>query len=124
MPAALLRHVEEHAALLGGDAAQREVELLAAVAAKRVEDVAGQALRVHAHEDVLGAVDVAAHEREMRPSRELLAIRDRDELAVLGRQLHVRRALDELLRAAPVLDEVGDGDHLQPVALAVRDEVA
>ena len=32
-------------------------------------------------------------------------------------------ALDELLVPAAVLDEVGDGDHLQAVPLAVRDEV-
>ena len=56
--AALLRHVEEDAALLGGDPPQREVELLAAVAAQRVEDVARQTFGVHAHEHVLGAVDL------------------------------------------------------------------
>ena len=32
-------------------------------------------------------------------------------------------ALDELLVPAPVLDQVGDGDQLQPVPLAVRDQV-
>ena len=32
-------------------------------------------------------------------------------------------ALDELLVPAPVLDQVGDRDHLQPVPLAVRHEV-
>ena len=69
MPAALLRHVEEHAALLGGDALERELELLAAVAAERVEDVAGQALRVHADEDVLLAVHIALHEGDVRACR-------------------------------------------------------
>ena len=67
--ASLLRHVEEDAALLGGDTPQREVELLAAVAAQRVEDVARETLGVHAHEHVLGAVDVAAHECEVGPAR-------------------------------------------------------
>src|SRR5262249_42214114 len=47
-PATLLRHVEEHPAIFGGDAPEGEVELLAAVAAQRVEDVAGDALRVDA----------------------------------------------------------------------------
>ena len=44
---------------------QRELELLAAVAAQRVEDVAGEALGVDADEDVLRAVDVAADERDV-----------------------------------------------------------
>ena len=88
-----------------------------------MEDVAGQALGVDAHEHVLGAVDLALHERDVRLAGQLLAERDGGELAVLGRQPHRRAALDELLVAAAVLDEVGDGDHLQPVPLAVRDEV-
>ena len=44
---------------------------------------------------------------------------DGGELAVRRRQAHARLALDELLVAPAVLDEVGDGDHLQPVARAV-----
>ena len=51
--AALLGEVEQHAAALLLDAQQRVLELLAAVAAQRVEDVAGEALRVHAHEHVV-----------------------------------------------------------------------
>ena len=41
----------------------------------------------------------------------------------VGREAHGGAPLDELLVPAPVLDEVGDGDHLQPVPLAVRDEI-
>ena len=52
MPAALLGEVEQHAPALALDHRQRRLELLAAVAAQRVEDVAGQALGVHAHEHV------------------------------------------------------------------------
>ena len=51
-PAALLGEVEQHAAALALDHRQRRLELLAAVAAQRVEDVAGQALGVHADEHV------------------------------------------------------------------------
>ena len=50
--AALLGEVEQHALALALDHRQRRFELLAAVAAQRVEDVAGEALRVHAHEHV------------------------------------------------------------------------
>ena len=41
------------------------VELQAAVAAHRAEHVAGEALGVHAHEHVLLARDLAAHERHV-----------------------------------------------------------
>src|SRR6266545_6725987 len=61
--ASLLRHVEEHAALLGCDPTQRVLELLAAVAAQRVEDVPGQTLRVDAYEHVLLPLDIALDER-------------------------------------------------------------
>src|SRR5207253_10514384 len=67
--AALLRHVEEDSSFFGGDPPQREVELLAAVAAQRVEDVAGKTFGVDAYEHVLRAVDVALHERNVRAAR-------------------------------------------------------
>ena len=123
-PAALLRHVEEDAAALLLDPAERQLELLAAVAAERVEDVAGEALGVDAHEHVLLAGDLALHERDVVLAGQRLAEGD-------GRELRRRRsagrtdviALDELLVAAPVLDQVGDRDHLQPVRGAVLDQV-
>ncbi len=123
MPRPFLGHVQQHAALLVGEPGQRLLELLAAVAAERVEDVAGQALGVDADEHVLGSVDLAADERDVVLAGQLLAERDRLELAVRGRQMDRRRALDELLGSAPVLDEIGDGDQLDVVALAELDEV-
>src|SRR5260221_6584972 len=105
-PATLLRHIEKDAAPLRLDLRERLLELLAAVAAQRVEHIAGEALGVDAHEDVLCAVDLAHHEREMRLAGELLAERDPGELAVLGRQAHGRAALDKLLVTAAILDDV------------------
>src|SRR6185369_2090702 len=70
--AALLRHVEEHAAILASDLEQGLVELFPAVAAKGVEDVSGQALRVNAHQDVAVPVDLALHEREVVLARQRL----------------------------------------------------
>ena len=52
-----------------------------------------------------------------------LAESDGGELAVCGRQADRGDPLDELLVAAPVLDQVGDRDHLQPVRGAVLDQV-
>ncbi len=76
-----------------------------------------------AHEHVLPAVDVALHERDVVLAGERLLERDGGELAVGGRHADGRGALDELLGAAPVLDQVGDGDHQELVPLAVLDQV-
>ncbi len=48
--AAFLPHVKQHAVAGGFDLRERGVELVAAIAAQRAEDVAGEALAVHAHE--------------------------------------------------------------------------
>ena len=56
--AALLHFVEEDAGAGVGDGAEGEFELLAAVAAERMEDVAREALRVDA-DDGRSSVDVA-----------------------------------------------------------------
>ena len=122
-PAPLLGEVEQHAAALLLDHRQRRLELLAAVAAQRVEDVAGQALRVHADEHVLGAVDLALDHRDVVLVVDERAVADDGELAEAGRQPGRDDALDELVVAAPVGDQVGDRDHLQPVARAVALEV-
>ena len=48
-----------------GDQLHRAVELEAAVAALGTEDVAGEALGVHAHQDVLLPVHVAVDQRHV-----------------------------------------------------------
>ena len=95
----------------------RRVELRAAVAARRVEHVAGQALRVHADEHVLAVADLAAHQRDVRLAVELVLVGEDAERAVLGRQRRVRGALHQPLGAHPVLNQVRDRDHQQPVLL-------
>ena len=97
---ALLRHVEEDAALLGGDARERQLELLAAVAAERVEDVAGQALGVDADEHVLLALDLALDERDVVLAGQRLAEGDGGEVAVRGRQPHRGHRARRASRAA------------------------
>ena len=51
--------VHEHATAGLFDELQRQVQLVAAVAAGRAEDVARQAFRVHPHEDVFAVADIA-----------------------------------------------------------------
>ena len=65
-PAALVAaQVDDDALALGRDLLERLVELQPAVAAQRPEHVAGQALRVHAHEHVRLPRHLAAHERHV-----------------------------------------------------------
>ena len=119
--AALLGEVEQDAATLRPSiCSQRLLELRAAVAAQRAEHVAGHALRVHADEHVLAAVDVALDQREMVLVVDQLAEADRAELACTVGSAHGRLALDELLGAAAVRDQVRDGAELQPVLGAER----
>ena len=78
---------------------------------------------MHADEDVLRARDVALDERDVVLSRQHLLVRDRLEQPVLGRKADGDDALDELVVLSPVLDQVGDRDHLQPVTLAIADQI-
>ena len=62
--AALLLFVEQDAGALAGDEAEREVELVVAVAAQGVEDVSGEALGVDADQRRGFGVEVAHGERD------------------------------------------------------------
>src|SRR6266540_798980 len=95
---ALLRHVEEYAALLGADPRERLLELLAAVAAERVEDVSGQTLGVDADEDILLALDVALDERDVVLAGQLLPEGDRNEVSV-RRRYSIRSSTVIILRS-------------------------
>src|SRR5438128_2068039 len=113
---ALLPHVDEDAAALGSDLLEREVYLLAAVAAHRVEDVAGDALGVDADEDGLGRRDVAADEGGVLVRVDGGAVRVEREVAPLRRQDGGGDALDEPLALGAMADELGDADDLQVMA--------
>src|SRR5450759_4394433 len=121
--AALLAHVEHDAEALRFVASQGLGELLAAVAAQRAEGVAGEALGVHPHEHVLAAGDVALDEGDVVAAVDHGFVAHGLEVAILGGHRHGGGPADELLVAAPVLDEVGDGDDLEAVLLGVRDEI-
>src|SRR6266508_2804003 len=108
---------------LVADPRERLLELLAAVAAERVEDVSGQTLGVDADEDILLALDVALDERDVVLAGQLLPEGDRNEVSVGRREADRSHALHQLLRAPAVLDQVFDRDHLELVARAVLDKV-
>ena len=83
--------VQDDAAALLGDAPQRGVQLRAAVAAERAEHVAGQALGVHADEDVRAVADLARDERDVLGVVDLAAVAEGGEVAELGGQPGLRR---------------------------------
>src|SRR5206468_926039 len=94
---ALLPRVNEDASPLGGDLLQRQVHLLAAVAAHRVEHVAGDALRVHADEDGLGRRDVAANEGSVLVGTDRRAVGVEGEVAPFRRPAGGGDAVNEPL---------------------------
>ena len=122
-PAALLRQVQQHPRPLALDHRERRLELLAAVAAQRVEDVAGEALGVDADQDVVHVPHLSLDHREVVLVVDERPVADGRELAERGRELRGDHALDQPLGPPPVGDEVGDGDHRQAVLLAVRHQV-
>jgi hypothetical protein len=97
-----------------GDAAHGGMELAAAVAAARAEDVAGQALAVHAHEGRGFRVDLAHDQRDMVHAVEV-NVEVQAEGAELGRHVDVLDLLDQLLAAPAMGDEVGDAADLEVV---------
>ena len=117
--AALLAQVEQHARAALGDRAQRRVQLRAAVAALRAEHVAGEALRVHAHQRRLAAAHVA-----LAPARRGGRPRARSRTGAAGTcprrsaAARVSSAPHQLLAAAAVLDQVADGEDAEPVLRA------
>ena len=115
--------VDQDAAALLLDQVERGVQLRAAVAAQRAEHVAGQALGVHADEDVLGAGHVAHDEREVLLVVEHRLVHEGTELAALRRDAGLGDQPDQLLVLAAVADEVGDGDEREVVLLGEALEV-
>src|SRR6185369_6445506 len=104
-PALVAAQVHHDASTLRRDLRERTVELEAAVAAHRAEDVAREALAVHAHEHVGLPRDVAAHEGHVLDTVEQALEHDRGELAVAGRDARLAHASHELLAVTPVPDE-------------------
>src|SRR5262245_23028787 len=114
-PAPFLPHVHEHAAALGLDPGQRLVELKPAVAAAGAEHVSRQTLGVYAHEHRRFTGDRAHHQRQRHAAVDRRVVGDRRELTVVGRQFRGRNPAHQLFLVNPVLDEVPDRNHLEPV---------
>ena len=120
-PAALVAaQVHDHAAAFAGDPRERRVELGAAVAAERAEEVAGQALGVDADEDVCAPRDVAADERDVLAAADQVAEDVGDERTMPGREARLGDPLDDGLGAPAVGGQVVDVNQGEPVLRARR----
>ena len=84
------------------------MQLVAAIAAARAEDVARQAFAVHAHERRFGFRDLPFHEREMMGVIDRRAIHVQIEIAVIGRQFHHLLAHDQFLLQTAMGDQALD----------------
>ena len=80
-PALVTAEVDDRAPADGGDAGHRRLQLRSAVAAQRAEDVAGQALAVHAHQQLVPGRDVAEREGHVLGPVEDRPVADAPELA-------------------------------------------
>ncbi len=93
-------------------------QLRAAIAAQRPEGVTGQTFGVDPHEDVALAPDIAPHHGQVVLAVELGLVDVPREVAEFGGDpRRTGDALHQLVLVAPVPDEIGDGDELQPVRL-------
>ena len=90
-----LMQVQEHAAPFGRSLRTRR-RAGAAIAAQRVQRVAGEALGVDAHENVFAVAHVAHDQRDVGDVVDSGFVRDATELTELGRQIELRDAVDEL----------------------------
>src|SRR5690606_2368046 len=115
--ASFLPQIDDGAAALLVDAAQRGVQLLTAVTAQRVEGVARQTLRVHAHEHILLAIDLPLHDGDVLALVELVLERNDTELAVRRGQARFRYTVYEALVLEPIRDDLRDRDEAQSVLL-------
>src|SRR3989449_65665 len=105
------------------DHPHRAVQLPAAVAARRTEYVAGQALGVHPHQHLLLPCDLAVHQGDVLRLIHVIPIADDPEFAERGREPRLSDAMDQALVLQPVGDELCDGDEREPMLLREAFEV-
>ncbi len=112
--APFLPHVQEHSTSGFLDHLERSVHLFTAIAAHRTEDVAGQALRVHADQDRFRARDVAADKRHVMIAVQKTFVEEELELPVARRHDGFHDAPHQDFGPPAIGDEIADGDDLEP----------
>src|SRR5258708_18034981 len=108
-----LVEIDDDPLSVGRDELHRFHELPAAVAAERMEDVAGETLRVHPDERVFTRAKLAEDERDVLVVIDVVAVADDAPLAMFGRQPRFGHAMDEPLgfeAVRPALRDRDEGD--------------
>ena len=105
-PPALLPEIEEYAGAIGDDGGQRTAELLAAVASKRSQHVAGPALGVEPDERCVAPGDVAVNEGDRFGAAVRIRERDRIKRANARRKTRAAESAD-----ATICGRLGLGGH-------------
>ena len=116
--APFLPHVDDHAAAVRDNPLHRRVQLLAAVAPQRMEDVARQALAMNTRQNIFLTRDFAIHQRQMFAAVMLRDEAIQFEFAIRRRKLHAFHTLHQTFRAAAVFDQRRHVAKLQPPLLA------
>ena len=111
-----MQQVKNHALLLVGDQFERPFELIAAVAAIRTKDIAGQTRRMHPHQHFVVLGDLAHHHGDVLLAGDIALVGVHPEFAVRRGQARGCQAAHVLLVLHPVVDDVGDRDDLQAMA--------
>ncbi len=99
------------------DLFHRETQLETTVATLGAEDISGQTLGVHPHQDVGFARDITHHQCDVLSLVHIVAVADDGELAVLGRQFRLGETMNQLLHPEPVGHQLGDRDKCETVLL-------
>ena len=108
-------HVQHDPPPFLADQLHRPGELRPAVASQGSEDVARQALGVHAGQHAAPLADLSHHESDVRAPVDDALVRVRTELTVRRRDGGLGHPLHEDLAATAMLDQVRDRDDLQIV---------
>ncbi len=82
-----------------------------------MEDIAGETLRVHPHQHVVLAADIALHQSDVLAAIDGVGVGEHSERAELGRQLSLRHPLNQPLGLQAVGDDLGDGHEPDAVPL-------
>ena len=103
--APLLPHVNDHAAAVRDNPLHRRIQLLAAVAPQRMEDVARQTFTMDTRQNIFFSSDFAINQRQMFATVMLCDKAMQFELAIRRRKLHAFNAFHQTFRPAAVFNQ-------------------
>src|SRR5579883_3287264 len=121
--AARVMQIEKDAATLAGNRLERAWNQFVAIASGAAENVAGQAVGVHANQRGRWPLEIPADERDVLVVVHVAGIRDHAEIAEARRENRLGDAANIALMLHPVANQVRDRKHLQAVLAAKLGEL-